>query len=231
MEYIQTLGIVEGTQGGKDKRDCPPLSHRPTEKRALVVFAGDGKGAWDIPLFEAMLTPEESHGKRVEQSDHATKHNDDTTTGEDTITKLTDNLSLLKNDFQASINSANAARNVQNNVLRDELRTIKASSEDTIDQLSSFTKEAFTVQDNVISSLKHGQDALDKKIDAMTADVSNQMTAINIALLDFKSTMIDLVGRSPLVPNQDQHVKLTHLSDEVTKLGTQPVLLGGLEGL
>ena len=43
MEYIKTLGIEEDTAGGKDKRERPPPSQRPTKKRALVMFAGDGK--------------------------------------------------------------------------------------------------------------------------------------------------------------------------------------------
>ena len=40
--------------------------------------------------------------------------------------------------------------------------------------------------------------------------------------------MIDLVGNTTKAKNPDQHIMLTHLSNEVSTLGTQPVLLGGL---
>ena len=91
MDYIRTLGIVEDTVGGKDKRDRPPPSQRPTKKRALIMFSGDGKGAWDTPLFETIPTPVESYGNRVKQAS-STKITDDTTTGNDTIMTLNEEL-------------------------------------------------------------------------------------------------------------------------------------------
>ena len=94
MDYIQTLGIAEDTTYGKNKRDRPP-SNCPTSNRALVMFGGDGKSAWDTPLFEAMSTPEEANGIRAANVTN-TKHDEEITLGDDTITRLTDDLSLKK---------------------------------------------------------------------------------------------------------------------------------------
>ena len=109
-----------------------------------------------------MPTPAESYGNKAKQA-NSTKSMDDTTTGDDTLLSLNEELSFLKNDFKASIDSANVAGDTKNNVFRKEFRKIKASSDDTIGKLSSFMKDTFTVQDKVITSMKHGQDTLDKK--------------------------------------------------------------------
>ena len=156
-----------------------------------------------------MPTPAESYGNKKQAN--SAKSVDNTTTGDSTILLLNEELSFLKHDFKASIDTANAARDNENNVVQKELKAFKASSDDTIGKLSSFMKDTFTVQDKVITSLKHGQEALDKKMDAIAVDVLTQMSALNSALVDFKATMVDLVVNAPVVTPTGLHVYLTCL--------------------
>ena len=76
------------------------------------MFVGDGKSARDAPLLDTMPTPAESHGNQKQAN--SAKSVDDTTTGDDTILSLNEELSFLKHDFKASIDSANAARDSKN---------------------------------------------------------------------------------------------------------------------
>ena len=156
---------------------------------------------------------------------------DDTTTGDSTILLLNEELSFLKHNFKASIDSANVARDNENNAFRKELKAFRASSDKTIGKLSSFMKDTFTVQDKVITNLKHGQDALDKKMDAIVVDVSTQMSALNNTLVDFKATMVDLLGNAPAMTPTGHHAHITHLNGLETTVRNTSILLEGLDEL
>ena len=56
-------------------------------------------------------------------------------------------------------------------------------------------------------------------MDAIAADVSIQMSALNNALVDFNATMVDLVGNPPIVSTIGQHVNITRLSEEESSKG------------
>ena len=66
-----------------------------------------------------MPTPAESYGNKAKQA-NSTKIMDDTTIGDDTLLSLNEELSFLKHDFKASIDSANVAGDTKNNVFRKE---------------------------------------------------------------------------------------------------------------
>ena len=51
---------------------------------------------------------------------------------------------------------------------------------------------------------------------------------MNSALLDFKATMVNMVGGTlNIIPNGQQHATLARLSEEATLLGSKSVPIGG----
>ena len=107
-----------------------------------------------------MIPPVErgSHNYTTHGSGEKTQ-NGDGTTGEnydDSITKLTDDLSFMKNDFHNAINETSASREVASNVMMNMLSTIQTKFEFNLAKLATFMKSTFKVQDKVIISLKEG---------------------------------------------------------------------------
>ena len=127
LNYIHTLGIEEDPIVGHGYRDRAPPSMRPAKKRTLVVFGGDKKkSSWNTSLFET-TTP--GNGSLVPNYPSGTEGKSAASTGthgeqDDSITRLTDNLSFTKNDFQEAINEENAKREVADNVMMDRLTTM-----------------------------------------------------------------------------------------------------------
>ena len=89
--------------GGKGVCNRAPPSTRPAKQQALVIYGDDGdKSAWNKPFFEVTLPVEEDTHNNMMHGSGEKSQNDDGTTGEnhdDSITKLTDDLSILKKRF------------------------------------------------------------------------------------------------------------------------------------
>ena len=201
MNYSQTLEFEVDTIVEKGGRNWAPPSNCPAKKRALVIYGSDGdKSTWDTPLFDTTSIIIEGKTPTTVQENGDKTDIDEGTSGDnnnDSITKLMDDLSFLKNNFQQAINEDNAKREVSNNGMVNRLEIVQSKSNAILAEFLIFINSTFTVQDRVITSLKEGKEALDEKMDKISDQVQTQMQLMTSLLTEFKTTMIGVAAAHP----------------------------------
>ena len=88
-------------------------------------------------------------------------------------------LAFLRKDFNNSIQLSNKKGDDENSFFLEKNPTLQKSNDTSFDSLSTFIKGALTTQDDVITSLKTGQELMDCRMTTVTDNVQRQMDAMN----------------------------------------------------
>ena len=111
-----------------------------------------------------------------------------------------------------------------------KISTLQKSTDTFIDSLTTFIRDSLTTQDKVITSLANGQAFMDKRMETVTDNVQRQMDTMNTSLLGLQQTLMRMVGATEPNMQNTQYAMQTNTQGS-TLLGTQSVLLGGLDEL
>ena len=97
-----------------------------------------------------------------------------------------------------------------------------------IGNLTDFISKSLTTQDKVITSLKTGQESMDRRMSTMTDNYQKQMDTMNNTMINLQRTMLRIVG----VPEEDFHQQCgMDMQTQDSNLGIATVPLGGLHEL
>lgn len=125
-----------------------------------------------------------------------TKDDTQTSASTDTISQFSQDLVLLRKDFNESIQLTNKKRDDENTTFMTKVSTLQKSTDISIDNLSTFTKNSSTTQDKVITSLKAGQDSMHVRITTATDNVQRQVDTMKIFAAE-STTKIIAIGMGP----------------------------------
>jgi len=169
MDYITTLDIGENLNRERGGKERAPPDTRSTKKRALVVYGESDSNAWNTPLLEETMTSTTPIFSKM--SIDLTKDDTATSTSNDTISQLSQDLAFLRKEFNESIQLTNKKRDDKNSTFLGKISTFQKSTDTSIDSLTTFIKNSLTTQDKVITSLATGQASMDKRMETVTDNV------------------------------------------------------------
>jgi len=99
------------------------------------------------------------------------KEDTDTSTSNDTISQLFQDIAFLRKDFNDSIQLTNKKRDEENTFFLDKISTLQQSTDKSIDSPAIFIKSALMTQYKVITSLRTVQESMDLRMVAVTDTV------------------------------------------------------------
>jgi len=101
----------------------------------------------------------------------------------DTILQLSQDLAFLRKYFQESSKIANNKRDGENNTFLVKIASLQESTDALIGTIATFVKNTLTLQDDVIISLKQGQELANNRMTTVSTQFRKQMENMNQSMV------------------------------------------------